>query len=453
MKKTLIKLSAAGLMVVIALVVTVVSTFAWYSMSGSPEVSGIQLKIGGDGTIQIAADMTVVTEDGVLHYPGNFAESINFSRLSSYEYLGDVVGLTPVSTADGVHWFFPTYYEEGSGENGGLQGSLRPASDFLMDDTYQYANLSALPDDDAVGGSYVMLDFWVKAPMNCSLRVSYGDADSGSYVVSMPKPVKGEDGNYKMDTPNDALAASVRVGFLADTRTQTDNSMMEYSHTSYFDNEVTSLRGVYADAGEKWDGYESRFTIYEPNGTYHSGEDSYVLTEDGLSYRRYEDGSYVKTYPVGYVDGQAQLVDVTERTAVQQATRWLEEGSSLLIQQLFSTFMLAESQDNEPDGLFSKFCSEYLGYQCDAYLEKGSFFKSTAVLDQLCDGYGVASSGNVSQAQIAGATDDVIIVDLEKDVPQRIRMFVWVEGQDVDCTNVLADAGLMINLELAGDSR
>ena len=79
------------------------------------------------------------------------------------------------------------------------------------------------------------------------------------------------------------------------------------------------------------------------------------------------------------------------------------------------------------------------------------------------DGYGYAKlletmehyfEGVVfAPSQTAGATDDVIIVDLQKDVPQRIRMFVWVEGQDVDCTNVLADAGLMINLELAGSSR
>lgn len=453
MKKTLIKLSAAGIMVVISLVVAVVSTFAWYSMSGAPEATGIQLKIGGNGTIQIAADITVVTEDGVLHYPGTFTDSINFSRLSSYDYLGDVVGLTPVSTADGVHWFFPTYYEGDKGEYAGLQGSLRPISDFLMDDSYQYANLSALPEDDAVSGSYVMLDFWVKAPMDCSLRVSYGDAESGSYVVSMPHPTKGEDGEYEMATPNDALAASVRIGFLADTRTQTDNSMQEYSYSSYFDDTVTSLRGVYAEVGEEWDGYQPQFTIYEPNGTYHSGEDSYVLTEDGLSYRSYEDGSYVKTYPVGYVDGQAQLVDVTEQTTVQQATRWLEEGSSLLIQQLFATFMLGESQDNDADGLFSKFCSEYLGYRCDAYVEKGSFFQSSDRLEQVCDSKGVATSESVGKLQTAGATDDVIIVELEKDVPQRIRMFVWVEGQDVDCTNVLADAGLMINLELAGESR
>ncbi len=453
MKKTLMKLGAAALLALIALVIAVVSTFAWYSASGTPEVGGIQLKIGGGGTIQIAADMTVVTEDGVLHYPGNFSDSLNFSQAASYDYLNDVVGLAPVSTADGVHWFFPTYYEEDTGKYAAQQGNLRPVSDFLMDDTYSYANMTTLPDDDTVSGSYVMLDFWVMAPMDCSLRVSYGDADSGSYAVSMPYPTKNEDGNYEMKSPDDALSAAVRVGFLADTRTQTDDSMSNYMASTFFDNTVTSLRGVYGDVGEAWDGYEPNFTIYEPNATYHSGEGSYVMTDNGLSYREYADGSYVKTQPVGYVDGQAQLVDVTEQTAVQTATQWLKDGDSTLLQQLFATYMLGESQDSDPKMLFSKFYSQYLGYRCDSYIEKGNFVKNASVLEQACDSKGVVTPDNMSRVQTAGATDDVVIVDLEHNVPQRIRMFVWIEGQDVDCANVLAKTALMINLELAGSSR
>lgn len=453
MKKTLMKLCAIAVLAVISLVVVVASTFAWYSMSGAPEVGGIQLKIGGSGTIQIAADMAVVTADGVMHYPGTFSDSLDFSRHTGYAYLQDVVGLSPVSTADGVHWYFPTYYEDDKGEFAGLQGSLRPLSDFMLDDSYRFANLSALPDDDSLIGSYVMVDFWVKAPMDCSLRVSYGDADSGSYAVSMPYPAQNSEGNMAMGDPDEALSAAVRVGFLADTRTQTDGSMDAYMLSHSFDKTVEYLRGVYRESGENWDGMLPQFTIYEPNGTYHSGEDAYTLTENGLNYRTYEDGSYVKTYPVGYVDGQAQPVDVTDRTTVQTATEWLSYNNALLIQQMFETFMMGESPDTDPDLLFDKFCSQYLGYRCDPYIEKGSFIKNTASLEQACDSDGVVSSANVSKLQTAGATDDVVIVDLQRDVPQRIRMFVWVEGQDVDCSNVLADAGLMIHLELAGESK
>ena len=53
----------------------------------------------------------------------------------------------------------------------------------------------------------------------------------------------------------------------------------------------------------------------------------------------------------------------------------------------------------------------------------------------------------------AGATIDAVIVSLKKNVPQRIRMFVWLEGQDIDCTNEAALKTLLLNLELAGETK
>lgn len=440
MKKTLMKLSAVGILALIALVVTVVSTFAWYSVSGTPELGGLQLNIGGSNTILIAPDITLVTEDGTVHYPGTFSDSLNFAQLSSYSYLKDIVSLTPVSTADGIHWFFP-----GDGTEDGVSG-------FLMDDTYRYANLSALPDDDAVHGSYVMMDFWVMAPMDCSLRVSYGDADNGSYVVSLPYPEKNADGEFVLGTPSDILPACVRVGFLVDTRTQRDGSMSAYTASSSFDEAVNHLKGVYGESGEEWDYYPTQFTIYEPNADVHSGESVYSITADGSVYRPCEDGSYVKTYPVGYVDGAAQVVDVTDRTTVQTATRWTEENGSLLVQQLFETFMLGEEGATDPLALFQEFSSRYLGYSGDAYLEKGTFIEETSDLSSVCDGDGVVKADRLNKLHTSTATEDVVIVELERNVPQRIRMFVWIEGQDVDCANVIAASGLMINLELAGSN-
>ena len=444
MKQSLMKLSVAAVMVVIALVVVVVSTFAWYTVSGSPTVGGIQMNIGVGGTLQIAPDMTMVTADGVVHYPGNFSDSLNFHRYDTYDYLQDIVTLTPVSTADGIHWFFAA---DGDATGDNLLNGYR------MDDTYAYANLAELPSDDSIHGSYVMLDFWVMAPMDCQLRVSYGDADSGSYAVSLPYPTKGEGGKYALDAPDAMLPACVRVGFLADTRTQTNGSMQAYVNSAAFNDRVHSLKGVYAEPGEAWDFYSPNFTVYEPNADIHSGESVYSETADGAVYRECVDGSYVKTYPIGYVDGQAIPVDITDRTSVQTATSWLQEGNSLLVQQLFSTFMLGESHDSSAAALFSKFCSQYLGYQCDAYIEKGEFIKETATLEQASKSDGIVAPDDFKDLITSGATDDVVIAELQRNVPQRIRMFVWVEGQDVDCSNVIATSGLMLNLELAGSSR
>lgn len=444
MKKTLMKLSAAALLGLIALVVVVVSTFAWYSVSDTPEAGGLHLNIGSSNTIRIAADMTTVTEDGVRHYPGHFTDSLNFSRVSSYDYLKNVVSLTPVSTGDGIHWFFP-----GDGTADGSD----PLSGYLMDDRYDYANLSELPADDSVHGTYVMMDFWVMSPMDCRLRLSCGDDDNGTYAVSLPYPTKGEDGGYTLAAPDNMLPACVRVGFLADTRVLRDGSMDAYAASAVFNDEVHLLKGVYGDAGEEWDYYPPQFTIYEPNADIHNGESVYSETADGAVYRECADGSYVKTYPIGYADGQAKPVDVTSRTTVQTATRWLQEGESLLIQQLFETFMLGESADTDSRTLFNKFCSQYLGYRCDAYVDRGDFIKKTAALYETGKDDGTVTADDFDRLHTAGATEDVVIVELQRNVPQRIRMFIWVEGQDVDCSNVIAASGLMMNLELAGSSR
>ena len=444
MKKSLLKLSAAAILAIIALVVSVVATFAWYTVSTHTEAGGMQLNIGGSHTIQIAADVTVTTANGVVHYPAAFSDSLNFSRIPSYDYLKEIVSLTPVSTADGIHWFFPA--------DGEAEGS-DVLSGYWMDDTYSYANLSELPADDSVHGSYVMLDFWVMSPSDCSLRVSYGEGGNGTYVVGLPYPEKGADGNYGMDEPDALLPACVRVGFLADTRTADGDSLRAYMDSTAFNDAVYRLKGVYGEADEEWDYVSSRFTVFEPSADVHSGESVYSQLPNGSLYRQCLDGSYVKTYPIGYVDGQAQPVDITDRTTVQNATRWLEEGESLLIQQLFDVYMLGESQDSDAQSLFSEFCSKYLGYRCDSYIEKGAFIQQTDALQQICGADGTTSVADFDALLRAGATDDVVIVDLEANVPQRIRMFVWVEGQDVDCSNVIASSGLMINLELAGSSR
>ena len=128
----------------------------------------------------------------------------------------------------------------------------------------------------------------------------------------------------------------------------------------------------------------------------------------------------------------------------------MEENDSLLVQQLFETFMLGEEGVTDPLALFRKFSNQYLGYRCDAYIEKGTFIEETGALSAACNGEGVADADTLGALHTATATEDVTIVELERNVPQRIRMFVWIEGQDVDCANVIAASGLMINLELAG---
>ena len=62
------------------------------------------------------------------------------------------------------------------------------------------------------------------------------------------------------------------------------------------------------------------------------------------------------------------------------------------------------------------------------------------------------TADQVEALDTAGATEDVFIIELERNVPQRIRMFIWLEGQDVDCVDSVNSSSFMLNIELAGGS-
>ncbi len=451
MKNLLLKLITIGMFIVLTLVIVVASSYAWMSMSTSPTMSGLQIKIGGSNTILIAPDITKTVEGNIIHYPGEFSASMNFSKQNNYAYLQNLVDLSPVSTADGINWYFPAYYSS-SEENSANDGTLREISDFLLDDTMLYANLEELPADDSVNGCYAAIDFWVVSPANCNLRVSVGDGDGGSYLINLPQPIDDENGSYKLDMSNKLLASCARVGFLANTHTVKDLSINNYINSPKYNTHYRSLRGIYQEKGGEKNYHPAEFTIYEPNANYHHEDGAYTLSRDGKNYRLCENGSYVVTKSIGNVDGVAQLVDVSGRTTVQTSSDWsLINENDYHIEQIFQAY-LAGVQSPELDILADGFYRRYLGYQCNTYLNKGSFIKNTENLIRAADGDGVVEPDIFNALNTHGATDDIVIVGLEKNIPQRIRMFVWIEGQDIDCAKVGSTGGLMLNLELAGSA-
>ena len=52
----------------------------------------------------------------------------------------------------------------------------------------------------------------------------------------------------------------------------------------------------------------------------------------------------------------------------------------------------------------------------------------------------------------AGAADHAVITTLRRNVPQRIRVFVWLEGQDGDCAaaGAVEASQIALRLEFAG---
>lgn len=446
------KLIAALLALILSVTVVVVSSYAWLIQSTAPQIEGMYVSVGGGNTILLAPDLSVEEGDRVYHFPGSFSDRLNFSQYESYDYLHQLGGMTPVSTADGVNWYLPAYYNEEDAlvKYGTVaDGQIRPVKDFILDDSLSHANLTRDQQERVEEGSYIYLDFWVVSPgADYRLHISTGEETSGSFAIGLPEIVTedrngdGKDDGYALlESGGNAAAASVRLGFLANDEPVTDLSMFYYYRSEQFASRYTQLRGVYNEKNLITSDREHRFLIYEPNGTLHVDTDL--------------QGSYVITKPLAKSEKGAEAVDVSANLTVQGQNTWLlaADATATRLQQAFATATVNETfNSKELQKIRSNFYKNYLQQQLASYVDDAEFYTQTGNLYALAKRGVVSKTTLAESALMAGATEDVYIVDLKKNIPQRIRMFIWLEGQDVDCTNDAASSGIAINIELAGSS-
>lgn len=449
MQKVYIKLIGVLLALVVSVAMVIVSSYAWLVLAGNPAVTGIQVAIGGGNTILMAPNIRATGRDGLeYNIPGRFSDKLNFAKEPSYDYLQTVGNLTPVSTSNGVDWFIPTYYYGNDPEvQAGRvpSGALRDFSEFKVDKILEHANLDPENPKDAAligAGSYIYLDFWVVSPGgDYKLRVSTGSGAEagGSFVVDLMEPSKTETG-YTLVNPYGSAASVVRVGFLANDLMLTDNSMSTYVNSPYFDERFTSLRGMYMEP-ETGTVYmdANRFTIYEPNGDYHP----FISDLNGC---------YQITKPLGQIQDQNVEQSVQNILTVQRRSTWLDaqNGEGTILEQHFQTALYSMPKQSYTESeLDSRFYNDYIQGQISPYVNKGQFFTNTGNLYAQA-AKGVATAQELDELSQSGATPKVHIIQLERNVPQRIRMFIWLEGQDVDCIGSVNSARFAVNLELAG---
>ena len=110
--------------------------------------------------------------------------------------------------------------------------------------------------------------------------------------------------------------------------------------------------------------------------------------------------------------------------------------------------MLAWADCNElsEKEITDRFYKNDLQGQISPYYKKGNFAGDSRNLNN-----GV-SAENINGIFDAGATENVYIVKLERNKPQRIRMFIWLEGQDMDCIDGIDASRIAVNIEFAGGS-
>lgn len=374
--KPILKITAAVLLVLAAVSLVGAATYAWHILSVAPEAGGMQITVGAAKVIQVAPDVTAA--DG-SHAPGTFGDTLDITKDANYGYLNGLAGLTPVSTADGVHWYLPQYGDAADGMEG-------PTA-FTEDENLAHANLPAEQAAAAQEGSYYYMDFWVSAPEDFNLRLAAGDSKSaGSYALTLPLPQKSAEGVWTLSYDDAGLAAQkcLRLGFLT---------------------------GLDSDEG-------TSFLIYEPNGT------------DG--------GTYKVTTPQS---AAGETDDIRGHLTVQQTSQWKPES----LNNAFTQFAASADTDllnMEALAVARQFYTKALGGQYRPYVTSGQFYQRAADLYE-----------NAENAPISGAATDGVILRLKANEPQRIRLFVWLEGQDADCINDAQNALLGIHLELAGSDQ
>jgi len=432
MNKILLKLIAASLTLVIAVVMVTTMTYAWTTLSSTPVAEGIQITIGGGNTILIAPDQSQTVDGKTYHYPGHFSEQLNFSHYEEYDYLNDLAALRPVSTADGVNWFLPEFFDISDPEvlNGEASvGALKPPSGFTLDNALTYANRT----ESTGKGHYLYLDFWVVSPgSDYTLRMSAGDDNGGSFLIELMKAVDNGDGTYALTETEGHVASSARIGFLVSADPVEDMTMMLYQQSPLFSSRFSTLRGRFTDDGETWLSSSYKFTIYEPNGDLHP---------NGTN------GTYTVTTPLGLKGNTVTTLDIRDRLSVSMTNRWKQTGVRL--EDIFTVALTGKTVSSAAEA------EEVLYYryqqgQVMPYVERASFLKNTAALYSYCTHNGTADAEALGSLPLSGATEDVYIVELEKNIPQRVRMFVWIEGQDVDCSYDAQTVSFALSIELAG---
>ncbi len=429
-KKAYIKIACTAAALLCAMAMIVMSSYAWLTASTSPVAEGIQVAVGGGSTILLAPD--VVNNEGV-HYPGAFGATLRLDDLLDADAHS---GLTPVSTADGLNWYLPVYYTEDDPEvraETAKAGDLKPYDQFLCDETLTYANLAA-GDEKAAEGSYLYADFWVVSPgSRYELRVSTSNdaSGAGSYVVDLPQVVETEVG-FAMQTPEYPASESLRVGFLVNQNAAADSAAAYAVNGG--DQRYTTLMGGYQEKGKPTSPLYSynTFHIYEPNGSSHSAL-------EGVQ-------DYIATYPLGRNDTSVTGIPVGSRLSVQMASQWEENKVNDLftasVQQAGDTATAADVQAQLYKNLAGR----------SDYVNKGQFIQNTDKLYANLEEDHTVLQATLEQMAKAGANESNSIVTLERNVPQRIRVFIWLEGQDADCVSGASVSGFAMRIELAGST-
>ena len=294
------KLIMAGVSLLMAVVLLAVGTFAWFTFSTAPEVSGISVTFSSD----TAWPFEVCTD--YLTNPDNptWEKELNVSDILTK------AALRPISTYDLQHWYLADYDYAGN-----VTKLIEvPLSDVANREDKTAA--SANPDEDGI--NYLLyFDMWVRTrdpELTYELRLNNPSAAAGAPTVNDWETVYGtyvlwtpvwnpaaNDGEGAYTTADDAMA-SIRVGF--QMFGQTNETQSNVVNTVIYEPNVDLHNGL--RASEAYSGI-----------TYVKGEDA---DSDGKINDATASGLVTTTVP--HYTGTDAYEMKTQETILQRTSSW-----------------------------------------------------------------------------------------------------------------------------------
>ncbi len=433
-RKIKLKMIAMASIMLASLLLLVSVSFAWFSISTSPEVSGLQVTLFSDRAVLVSADGET------------FDQSVSLAE--TFKYYAD---LKPISTVDGVNWFRAEYANTGSvksfildntGKHGNVGIYMKDASGNFTDTLLGPSELF----DAEQEGYYVYCDIWLATELEEGCRVTLSAPDLA--VGNLQEWETDEEHEHGAKYGSYALAAYKKA----------DDSETVYNIDN---NAQTALRVGFMTY--KVDGSTDRFVIYEPNADQRSlpdlkpsgGDEVYIkdfvlLPNENFNpddpnstepqYLNYRDGTYIPTYPIGIVKDQNGN-DTYVPTAIAPENLIIQKRSAWDESEIEAQILAGKSLNSNNIASF------------------GSFVRSTSTLTNSLNNLPPETKFHTFLPEPGdpntGLASESIIVTLpgRKDgetlSAQKVTMFIWLEGQDVDCWNDIADGTFVINLEFA----
>lgn len=239
----------------------------------------------------------------------------------------------------------------------------------------------------------------------------------------------------------------------ADRRSELDKSADEYNSDIYVAG--FAAKTFYAKSGQI--SYSEANGYYFPTYPVQSDSATQNMVKTHLDTSSNEDS---KTYEAwarsinmdDTGDGDISVFPAS-RLLVQKSSTWKTSNSTNATSSDGTTGDDASSTGGAATVTGKNFDSTMLGtmgsfVNTDTLYSKLSLPTSLIVGDSRNNNYTGHITNDLSATDLRSS---VSLTTLKKDKPQKIRLYFWLEGQDVDCWNDIADTDFLVNLEFVGD--